>query len=90
MGDHRATIKIEFSMYGYTEKADMWINWSAPDYTGVDERVIEFFAESVEKFRTQLAFDEEERERKKEAEIAKADWTDGTWVPPSVDAEEAK
>jgi len=42
MGDHRASVKIEFSMYGETKKCDMWINWSPNDY-GVDERVIDFF-----------------------------------------------
>lgn len=47
MGDHRASIKIEFSMYGETKKADMWINWSPDDYQGVDRRVIEFFEESA-------------------------------------------
>lgn len=46
MGDHRASIKIEFSMYGETKKADMWINWS-PDENGVDRRVIEFFDEAA-------------------------------------------
>ena len=47
MGDHRASIKIEFSMYGETKKADMWINWS-PDENGVDQRVLDFFVESYE------------------------------------------
>ena len=47
MGDHRASIKIEFSMYGETKKADMWINWSPDDYQGVDRRVIEFFEQAA-------------------------------------------
>lgn len=49
MGDHRASIKIEFSMYGETKKADMWINWSpdGTDYHGVDQRVLDFFYESA-------------------------------------------
>ena len=45
MGDHRASVKIEFSMYGETKKADMWINWS-PDGSecqDIDQRVIDFF-----------------------------------------------
>ena len=49
MGDHRASIKIEFSMYGETKKADMWINWSpdGTDYHGVDQRVLDFFYNSA-------------------------------------------
>ena len=44
MGDHRANIKIEFSMYGHTRKADMWINWfPSPD---VDQRIIDFFRDA--------------------------------------------
>jgi len=27
VGDHRATIKIEFNMHGVTSKTDLWINW---------------------------------------------------------------
>lgn len=30
MTDHKASIKIEFSIYGVTEKMNAWINWS-PD-----------------------------------------------------------
>jgi hypothetical protein len=47
MGDHRADIKITFSMYGETKKADMWINWSPDDY-GVDPRVLDFFSRAYE------------------------------------------
>ena len=45
MGDHRASIKAEFSMYGETKKCDMWINWSpdSSDYQGIDQRVLDFF-----------------------------------------------
>ena len=76
MGDHRASIKIEFSMYGETKKADMWINWSPSDYQGVDQRVIDFFEQSAQEMsakyweqqyraeRRQKKKDEEEAERK--------------------------
>jgi|GEM_PF-6755656 len=47
MGDHRASIKIEFSMYGETKKANMWINWSPDNDQGVDRRVIEFFEDAA-------------------------------------------
>lgn len=48
MGDQRASIKIEFSMYGETKLADMWINWS-PDSSEaqyIDQRVLDFFRQS--------------------------------------------
>jgi hypothetical protein len=78
MGDHRASIKIEFSMYGETKKADMWINWSgsSSECSDVDQRVIDFFREShtamYAKFmeaewrevRKREARETEERERK--------------------------
>ena len=48
MGDHRASIKGEFSMYGETRKIDMWINWSPDsDYQGVDQRVLDFFRDAA-------------------------------------------
>lgn len=48
MGDHRADIKIKFSMYGEVKKADMWINWSPHDSecSGIDQRVLDFFREA--------------------------------------------
>ena len=69
MGDHRASIKIEFSMYGETKKADMWINWSPDDYQGVDRRVIEFFEQAAHEmsFKYYEAQERAERRRQKEA-----------------------
>lgn len=91
MGDHRASIKIEFSMYGETKKADMWINWSgtSSECSDVDQRVIDFFRESwtamYDKFmeaewrevRKREAREAEERERK-ELERLKAKYEGGT------------
>lgn len=51
MGDHRADIKIKFSMYGETRDADMWINWSPDDYHGVDQRVMDFFEQAAREMR---------------------------------------
>jgi hypothetical protein len=45
MGDHRCTIKIEFSIHDKTYKSDMNVNYFADD-DGCDERVKEFFRES--------------------------------------------
>ena len=50
MGDHRASIKIEFEFHGHKEKADWWINWS-PDTSccqGVDQRIIDWIREQAE------------------------------------------
>lgn len=59
MGDHRASIKIEFTMHGVTRKCDMWINWSPEDWPyGLDRRVVEFFEKAV-----QLAMDAFHREQ---------------------------
>lgn len=52
MGDHRASIKIEFSMHGVEDSCDMWINYSPdPDCFGydIDRRVCEFFHENYHK-----------------------------------------
>ena len=81
MGDHRASIKIEFEMYGEKKKADMWINWS-PDSSechDVDQRVIDFFRE--ESLSMRAKYDEEmfdyhaerEKQAKEEAERAEFD-----------------
>lgn len=46
MGDHRASIKIEFTIHEKTYNCEMpWINYW-PDSDGVDERVREFFVRS--------------------------------------------
>lgn len=90
MGDHRASIKIEFSMYGETKKADMWINWSdaSSECSYVDQRVIDFFQESYQAMydnymeesrreaQKRIAREAEERERK-EYERLKAKFEGG-------------
>jgi hypothetical protein len=46
MGDHRAEVKIEFTIHGKTYKGHWgWINWF-PSTGGCDERIIEWFGES--------------------------------------------
>lgn len=68
MGDHRATVKVEFSMYGETKKCNMWINWSpSSDYEGIDQRVLDFFTESYNQmYFKQLEY--ESREARKSLE----------------------
>jgi hypothetical protein len=95
MGDHRADIKIKFSMYGETETADMWINWSvgSGECYEVDQRVIDFFRDAYLKMRNKYddqAFKLEESQQKPhqwqgltDEEIKsvchKRDWT-ATWT----------
>lgn len=77
MGDNRASIKIELTMYGHTETVDMWINWwPSGDYC-VDRRIPEWFEQAVEKLKGKR----DEDEWAIELERRKLDWTDGTWVP---------
>lgn len=48
MGDSRAYVEIEFSIYGKTYKTSMSINWSADDWSGVDHRVSDWFRDCYE------------------------------------------
>jgi len=46
MGDHRAEIHIVFKIHGKTYKGDWdWINYF-DNRDGIDDRVVEFFADS--------------------------------------------
>lgn len=44
MGDHRCTIKIEFSIHGKTYKQEWNINYFAND-DDIDQRIVDWFAE---------------------------------------------
>lgn len=48
MGDSRASVKIDFSIYGKSYKYDGWINWFTEEYDGnyIDQRILEFFDKS--------------------------------------------
>ena len=72
MGDHRASIKVEFSMYGETKKADMWINWSDSfsECSDVDQRVIDFFREAHAAMYAKFMEEEWRAERKRAAREA--------------------
>jgi len=85
MGDHRASIKIQFEAHGVKKETDMWINYY-PDETGVDRTVIEWFKEVWEeclaKYHTLI--DEgiaeraakEKEERRKQYEELRAEFED--------------
>lgn len=45
MGDHRVSIKLEFSMHGHEAKNDWWLNWS----DSVPQRVAEWVEENKDK-----------------------------------------
>lgn len=51
MGEHRFSIKIEFSMHGHEDKLDAWWNFSdgSSPVEGVDHRVIEWLQAQHEK-----------------------------------------
>ena len=79
MGDHRADIKIEFTMHGKTYKFDARLNW-APDDDGIDCRIVEWFGacwsdakrrydEAV--WESQQKQREQETERKDHEELAR-------------------
>jgi len=50
MTDHKASIKIEFSMYGFTEKSDMYINYTE-DCGLPDHRVVDWFAGAIDRLK---------------------------------------
>jgi len=60
MGDHRASIKIEFEFHGLKFKREFWINFSPSSECGCDPRICEFFKECAEKGYAE--FDEELRD----------------------------
>lgn len=67
MGDFRASIKITFEMFGKKKECDMWINYF-PDSEceGVDQRVIDFFRENWEIFKSrydEIIWKSEKKER---------------------------
>ena len=45
MGDHRVSLKVEFSMHGHEAKIDQWVNYT-PDYA---ERIAEWLRVQIEK-----------------------------------------
>lgn len=49
MGDHRASIKIEFTMHGVTSKTDMWINWWEGACSDLPSALRKFLAEAESK-----------------------------------------
>ena len=71
MGDHRADIKIEFSIHGKTYKQSWWINW-IDDGDGVDYRIIDWFREcwqdALARYNCRIAeFNREAREKETES-----------------------
>ena len=82
MGDHRASIKIEFSMYGETKKADMWINWSpySSDCYGVDQRVMDFFSQSAAEMEANFWASVERDTREKQNQPEKNAHPSAQWV----------
>jgi len=71
MGDHRASIKIEFSMHGHEAKTDMWVNYHPADDCvphKVDRRVLEWLTTAYEEAMNRwfdAEFDQKEMDRAK-------------------------
>lgn len=67
MGDSRASVKIELSIYGEKFETDMWINWFPEDSGGMDRRVSEWFSECYEKayYKYRTRIEAQDRERNK-------------------------
>lgn len=94
MGDHRANIKVEFTIHDKTYRQEWgWINYSA-DEDGIDRRIVEWFDECWQdaygRYSTAMyEADIENRERRKrEAELEElarltAKYADQTHDPPS-------
>lgn len=68
MGDHRATIKIEFTMYGKTRNTEMSINWFPAGDHQIDQRVINWFYTASSEFRGHWELEQFELRRKREEE----------------------
>jgi hypothetical protein len=69
MTDHKASIKVEFSIYGETYKMDSWINWSVGgEVYEIDDRVLNFFRDSYLDARGKYDDASGETERKAAAE----------------------
>lgn len=70
MTDHKASIKVEFSIYGETYKMDSWINWSVGgEVYEIDDRVLNFFRDSYLDARGKHDDASGETERKQAAEV---------------------
>lgn len=80
MGDSRASIKIEFTIYGETDKADMWINYDGlqGEVSGVDDRIVSFFRDHFEKayhaFRAELFRQDFERTTKEREDAERREY----------------
>lgn len=68
MSDHKASVKVEFSIYGETYKMDSWINWSVEgEVYEIDDRVIAFFRDSYVDARGKWEEANAEADREREA-----------------------
>jgi hypothetical protein len=76
MGDHRASVKIEFEMHGHSAKCDLWVNWF-DNGCGIDQRIVDWFGEqsgiAIEKYRDELEAFYASREKATTEEAEKAE-----------------
>lgn len=77
MSDHRFEIDVKFSIYDQDFDWDASLNWAPDDYTGVDKRIIDWFANCYAQARSDYdtyaemrrAEDSERREREQLARL---------------------
>ncbi len=65
MGDHRVTLKIQFSMHGHEDKWDSWLNWSDE----LPDRVADWIREQKEKAMDNWFAENEDSEARAAAEV---------------------
>lgn len=74
MGDHRASIKINFQMHGVTSECDLWINWWRGAWDELPTAVTDFFRDAEAKSMT--AFDNEQDKCEDEKRAARKEVAD--------------
>lgn len=73
MGDHRISLKIQFSMHGHKDHLDAWWNFTERDVPGVDYRAIEWLQEQYEKAMDKYMDAQCSAEERNRAEIENAE-----------------
>jgi hypothetical protein len=80
MGDHSASVKIEWSMHGHKDKMDMWVNYHPSDNCyeyKIDRRVLEWldaaYKKSMDKWDDMQFEAEEERRRERRAAMSETE-----------------
>lgn len=85
MGDHRASIKIEFQMHGVTTTREMWINWWDGACYELPNSVVDAFREAEDasmaawRYQQEVAESESKAKRAVAIQSARQKLTDEEW-----------